>query len=128
MFRRVAPIAAAIALVLAVTGPAAAVPGNGTNAVFIFNDCDHGVGQITLVSEASANGLFATAHVVGSNRPAPLISLAYDLFIGDELIESGGFEHKNPQQGQPIVSCIGSFTIGDLRFEIAVTGFFPAGS
>jgi hypothetical protein len=118
-------IAATVALSLAVT--AGAAPGNGTNAVLIFNNCDHGVGQVTLVSQASAAGRFATAHVVGTNRPAPLISLQYDLFAGDELIESGGFEHSHPQQGQPVVTCSGSFTIDGLRFEIQVTGFFPAG-
>ena len=56
---------------LAVSGSAIAAPGNGTNTVYVFNDCDSGVGQVALVSQASAAGRFATAHLVASNRPAP---------------------------------------------------------
>jgi hypothetical protein len=116
------------AVALAVAGTGQGVPGSGKNAVFIFNNCDHGIGQITLVSQASPNGLFATAHVVGSNRPAPLISLDYEVYSGTQLLESGGYAHAHPQQGQPIVTCNGTFSIGDLTFVIRVTGFFPAGS
>ncbi len=117
-----------VATGLSVAATASAAPGNGKNAVLIFNDCDSGVGQITLVSQASLNGLYATAHVVGTNRPAPLVSLNYELYDGAVLIDSGGYAHPHPQQGHPLVTCNGSFTIDGLRFEITVTAFFPAGA
>lgn len=115
------------AIALTLTGTAPATPGNGKNAVFIFNDCDGGVGEITLVSQASPAGRFATAHVVGSNRPAPLVSLDYEIYDGGVVIDSGGYAHPHPQQGQPLVTCNGSFTVDGLTFVITVTGFFPAG-
>ena len=115
------------AVTLATATAASAVPGNGQNALLIFNDCDSGVGEVTLMSQASAAGRFATAHVVGTNRPAPLISLRYEAYSGTELVDEGGFAHANTQKGQPVVHCTGTFMIGDLRFEIEVAGFFPAG-
>ena len=95
MRRQLALIGIAAALTFSLCGTAAAVPGNGANGLLIFNDCDSGVGEITLVNQGSLNGLFATAHVVGTNRPVPLISLEYDLYIGGELIESGGYAHRH---------------------------------
>jgi len=128
MRRTLTLIAVATALTLSLAGPVAAAPGNGKNTVFILNNCDSGIGEITLVSQASLNGRFATAHVVGSNRPAPLISLDYKVSLGADLLESGGYAHKHPQQGQPVVTCVGSFAVEGLTFEITVTAFFPAGS
>jgi hypothetical protein len=128
MVRAILAIAASLAAASCLAAGASAGPGNGKNAVFIFNDCSGGVGEVTLVSQASPSGLFATAHVVASNRPAPLISLDYELYIGGELIETGGYAHAHPQNGQPIVSCSGTFATGALVFVIEVTGFFPAGA
>lgn len=119
---------ALVGMALAVSAPATATPGNGVNTVYIFNDCDHGVGEVTLVSQASAKGLFATAHVLESNRPAPLISLAYELMLdGIGTVDTGSFAHAHPQQGQPIVACTGSFEVPGGVIYIEVTGFFPAG-
>jgi hypothetical protein len=116
------------ALALAVPTTGSAVPGSGTNAIPISLTCDSGVGELTLISEASLAGLFATAHIVGSNRPAPLISLDFEVFSNGELVDSGSFGHEHPQQGQPIVTCRGSFMIGDLTVVFTSTGFFPAGT
>ena len=128
MRRTLALIGIGAALALASVGAASATPGNGTNAIFIFNDCDSGVGQITLINQGSLAAKFATAHVVGSNRPAPLVSLNYEIYDGTVLIDSGGYAHAHPQQGRSIVTCNGSFDVGGLTFLITVTAFFPAGS
>ena len=128
MRRLTAFFAIGAVVALALIGSAGAVPGNGKNAFFIFNDCDSGVGEIVLVNQASLTGAFATAHIVGSNRPAPLVSLDYEIFIGEDLIDSGSIRHEHPQQGQPLISCTGSFTLDELRFEVDVTAFLPAGS
>jgi hypothetical protein len=127
--RHVLTIGALLALSLALSASATATPGNGKNTVYIFNDCDGGVGEITLVSQASASGLFATAHLLASNRPAPLISLDYEVVLdGVGTVDSGSYSHPHPQQGQPIVSCTGHFDIPDGVVYIEVTGFFPAGT
>jgi hypothetical protein len=128
MRRKLTLLGIGAVLALALVGAASATPGNGKNTVFIFNDCDNGVGEITLVSQASLAGLFATAHVVGSNHPAPLVSLAYEVYVGATLIDSGAYAHANPQRGQPLVTCDGSFDVDGLTFVIRVVGFFPAGS
>jgi hypothetical protein len=135
MHRSIRMAAAAAVAALAFAGSAAATPGNGKNTVLIFNEC--GGTSITLVSQASSAGAFATAHVVGSNAPAPLVSLAYVATAeidGDTVVlDSGSYEHAHPQQGQPLVSCTGSFAITDpasgleITFHITVTGFFPRG-
>ncbi len=134
MNRRLAAAALAI-LTLAMPATVQAAPGNGTNAVLVFNDC--GGTAITLVSQASPRAAFATAHVVGSNRPAPLTSLSYvvtAVIDGETVVlDSGGYAHPHVQQGQPVVSCSGYFTTTDpesgllLTITIQVTGFFPAG-
>jgi hypothetical protein len=112
---------------LVIASSAVATPGNGQNTVYIFNDCDSGVGEITLVSQASDRGRFATAHLLASNRPAPLISLAYEVVLDGVVVDSGSFSHGHPQKGQPIVNCTGHFEIPGGRIDIVVSGFFPAG-
>ena len=126
--RKTLTLLALLGCALAISGSAIATPGNGTNTVYVFNDCDSGVAEITLVSQASDAGRFATAHLVASNRPAPLVSLAYDVVLdGIGVVESGSFSHAQPQKGQPIVRCTGHFDIPGGVVRIVVTGFFPAG-
>lgn len=126
--RRALTLLAFLGCALAISGSAIATPGNGKNTLYIFNDCDSGVGEITLVSQASGAGRFATAHLVENNRPAPLVSLAYDVVLdGIGIVESGSFSHAHPQQGQPIVRCNGHFEVPGGVVDIVVTGFFPAG-
>jgi hypothetical protein len=128
MRRRTALAGVVAAVALGVAATASASPGNGTNALLIFNDC--GGTSVTLVSQGK--GAFATAHVVASNAPAPLVSLAYvataEVDGQTVVVDSGEFAHAHPQQGQPLISCTGEFTVGDLTFHIEVTGFFPHGT
>jgi hypothetical protein len=126
--RRTFTLVVLLSLALVIASSAVATPGNGRNTVYIFNDCDSGVGKVTLVGQASDRGLFATAHLLASNRPAPLISLAYKVVLDDiGVVDSGSYSHSHPQQGQLIVNCTGYFDIPDGRIEIEVSGFFPAG-
>jgi hypothetical protein len=121
---------------LAFAATAGAVPGKGKNALLIFNDC--GGTTITLVSQASPNAAFATAHVVGSNAPAPLVSLAYvataEIDGETVVLDSGAYGHAHPQRGKPLVTCTGTFAVTDpgsgleITFHITVTGFFPRGT
>jgi hypothetical protein len=121
-----------MALVLAFPGIVAAVPGSGQNALLVSLECDDG-SELTLISQAHLNGLFATAHIVGSNRPVPLVSLSFVVSVGGVVVDSGSFGHAHPEQGQPLVDCTGSFELTDpatgelVTFDIESTGFFPAG-
>ena len=132
MRRRLATVLGLVALVLAFPGIAAAVPGSGQNALFVSLECDDG-SELTLISQAHLNGRFATAHIVGSNRPVPLVSLAFVVSIGGVVVDSGSYGHAHPQQGQPMVNCTGSFELVDpatgelVLFDVESSGFFPAG-
>ncbi len=126
--RNTLALVALLVCALVIASSAVATPGNGQNTVYIFNDCDSGVGEVTLVGQASDSGLFATAHLLGSNRPAPLISLTYEVVLdGIGVVDSGSYSHAHQQQGQPIVNCTGYFDIPGGTIEIEVSGFFPAG-
>ena len=126
--RKTLALVALLGCALVIANTAIATPGNGQNTVYIFNDCDSGAGDVTLVSQASERGRFATAHLVAGNRPAPLISLAYEVVLdGVGVVDSGSFSHPHAQKGQPIVNCTGHFDIPDGRIDIVVSGFFPAG-
>ena len=132
MRRAPATVLSLIALVLAFPGIVAAVPGSGQNALIVSLECEDG-SDLSLVSQAHLNGRFATAHIVGSNRPVPLVSLSFVVSVGGVVVDSGSFGHAHPQQGQPLVDCTGSFELIDpatgelVMFDIESTGFFPAG-
>ena len=132
MRRRLASLLTVTALALAFPGTVAAVPGSGQNALIVSLECEDG-SELTLISQAHLNGRFATAHIVGSNRPVPLVSLSYVVSIGGVVVDSGSYRHEHPQQGQALVDCTGSFELVDpatgevVRFDIESTGFFPAG-
>ena len=132
MRRAPATVLSLIALVLAFPGIVAAVPGSGQNALIVSLECEDG-SDLSLVSQAHLNGRFATAHIVGSNRPVPLVSLSFVVSVGGVVVDSGSFGHAHPQQGQPLVDCTGSFELVDpatgelVMFDIESTGFFPAG-
>ena len=132
MQRLVAVLLTIMALTLAFPALVAAVPGSGQNALTVSLECEDG-SNLTLISQAHLNGRFATAHIVGSNRPVPLISLSFVVSIGGVVVDSGSYGHANPEQGQPPISCTGFFELTDpatgelVRFDIEVTGFFPAG-
>jgi hypothetical protein len=132
MRRFVAVLLTLLALTLALPATVAAVPGSGQNAIVVTLECDDG-SELSLISQASLNGRFATAHIIGSNRPVPLVSLSFVVSIDGVVVDSGSFEHAQPQQGQPLVSCTGFFEFTDpatgalLRVDLESTGFFPAG-
>lgn len=132
MRRFLATVLSLMALILAFPGIVAAVPGSGQNALLVSLECEDG-SELTLISQAHLNGLFASAHIVGSNRPVPLVSLSFVVSVGGEVVDSGSFGHAHPQQGQAMVDCTGSFELVDpvtgepVTFDIESTGFFPAG-
>ena len=132
MRRRLASVLTLMALALAFPGIVAAVPGGGQNALIVSLECEDG-SELSLISQAHLNGRFATAHIIGSNRPVPLVSLSYVVSIGGVVVDNGSFGHAHPQQGQALVDCAGSFELVDpatgglVMFDIESTGFFPAG-
>ena len=92
MRRALATVLTLVALVLAFPSIVAAVPGSGQNALFVSLECEDG-SELTLISQAHLNGRFATAHIVGSNRPVPLVSLSCVVSIGGVMVDSGSFGH-----------------------------------